>query len=344
MGRIEKDKNLVKFWVDGKAKPYILDINKGELIGLRGVALVTIPPMLASLVAYTPNKTSVLRLLNSGCMPSRNADLYILADKLDAIGISADTYSLSRLKPYASSVDFKHMAKYLREGGGNTIDEYITTILKEQWIAKNNLQLDDHFTEPMRNWLYDEYRNQSKEVLHRLAYYLSRGVWEFFEGDRYAMRQYIINFIKYTTALEIPMEKGDFFRQYINAKRAYRINKDTLINKAIAINQQKRLAALSFENETFMVVVPMTKEELRTEGELQHNCVGGYGDKIAEGSRNVVFIRRKSNPTAPYITCDIYDDSTINQYLTKYNYRTTAEDALEFKRLYQAHLSTHWGE
>lgn len=344
MGRIEKDKNLVKFWVDGKAKPYVLDINKGELIGLRGAALVTIPPMLASLVYQTPNKTSVLRLLNNGYMPSRNTDLYILADKLDAIGITADCYSLGRLKPYAGSVDFKHMAKYLREGNGNTIEEYITTILKEQWITKNNLQLDDHFTEPMRDWLYSEYRNQSKEVLHRIAYYLSRGLWEFFEGERYSMEQHISDFIKYTTALEIPMEKGDFFRQYINAKRAYRINEDALVNKGIAINQQKRLKALSFENETFMVVVPMTKEELRAEGELQHNCVGGYGSRIAEGNRNVVFIRRKSNPTTPYITCDIYDDSTINQYLTKYNSRTSAEDALEFKRLYQHHLSTHWGE
>lgn len=344
MGRIEKDKNLVKFWVDGKAKPYILDINKGELIGLRGAALVTIPPMLASLVYQTPNKTSVLRLLNNGYMPSRNADLYILADKLDAIGITADCYSLGKLQPYAGSVDFKHMAKYLSEGNGNTIDEYITTILKEQWIIKNNLQLDDHFTEPMRNWLYSEHRNQSKEVLHRIAYYLSRGVWEFFEGDYYSIQQYINDFIKYTTALEIPMEKGDFFRQYINAKRAYRINKDTLINKGIAINQQKRLEALSFENETFMVVIPMTKEELRTEGELQRNCVGGYGDKIAEGSRNVVFIRRKSDPTKAYITCDIYPDGTINQYLTKCNYVASADDAKAFKTAYQNHLSTHWGE
>ena len=140
------------------------------------------------------------------------------------------------------------------------------------------------------------------------------------------------------------MEKGDFFRQYINAKRAYRINKDTLINKGIAINQQKRLKALSFENETFMVVVPMTKEELRTEGELQHNCVGGYGDRIAEGNRNVVFIRRKADPTKAYITCDIYTDGTINQYLTKYNQGVSADDAKEFYRAYQEHLSTHWGE
>lgn len=344
MGRIEKDKNLVKFWVDGKAKPYVLDINKGKLIGLRGAALVTIPPALASLLSWTPNKTSVLRLLSGGYMPSRNVDLYILADKLDAIGISADCYSLGRLKDCAGSVDFKHMAKYLREDDGNTIETYITIVLKEQWIAKNNLQLDDHFTEPMRDWLYNEHRYRSKEVLHRIAYYLSRGLWEFFEGDRYSLRSCISDFIKYTTALEIPMEKGDFFRQYINAKRAYRINKDTLVNKGIALNQQKRLAALTFEDDTFMVVVPMTKEELRAEGELQHNCVGGYGDRIAEGSRNVVFIRRKSDPTAPYITCDIFDDSTINQYLTKYNYRTTAEDALAFKRAYQHHLSTHWGE
>lgn len=344
MGRIEKDKNLVKFWVDGKAKPYVLDINKGELVGLRGTALVTIPPMLASLVYNTPNKTSVLRLLNNGYMPSRNADLYILADKLDAIGISADCYSLGKLKPYAGSIDFKHMAKYLREGDGNTIDEYISTIMKEQWIVKNNLQLDDHFTEPMRDWLYREYCDQSKEVLHRIAYYLSRGVWEFFNRELYTMREYINNFMMYTTALEISMEKGDFFRQYINAQRAYRINEDALVNKGIAINQQKRLNALSFENETFIVIVPMTKEELRAEGESQHNCVGGYGKQIAEGSRNVVFIRRKSNPTVPYITCDIYDDSTINQYLTKYNSCTSAEDALEFKRLYQHHLSTHWGE
>ena len=344
MGRIEKEKNLIKFWVDGKAKPYILDINKGELIGLHGVALVAIPPVLASLIYQTPNKSSVLRLLGNGYMPSRNADLYILADKLDAIGISADSYSLGRLRPYAGSVDFKHMAKYLRENDDRTITDYVTIVLKEQWTAKNNLQLDDHFTEPMRDWLYREYRNQSKEVLHRIAYYLSRGVWEFFEDNLYSLQQHMNDFIKYTTALEIPMEKGDFFRQYINAKRAYRIHEDALINKGIAINQQKRLKALSFENETFVVVVPMTKEELRTEGELQHNCVGSYADKIAEGNRNVVFIRRKSNPTAPYITCDIYNDSTINQYLVKCNYRTSAEDALEFKRLYQQHLSTHWGE
>ena len=31
MGRIEKDKNLYKFYVDGKDKPYVLDVNTGSI-------------------------------------------------------------------------------------------------------------------------------------------------------------------------------------------------------------------------------------------------------------------------------------------------------------------------
>lgn len=343
MGRIEKDKNLVKFWVDGKAKPYILDINKGELIGLRGAALVTMPPALVSLISCTSNKTSVLRLMWNGYKPRENVELYQLADKFDSIGLTIDSYTLGRFKSHIGSIDFKHMANWLKEHEYD-YDEYLRVVLKERWIVKNNLQLDDHFTEPMRNWLYENFRNQSKEILHRLAYYLARGVWEFFEDEYYTMRSRFNDFIKYTAALEIPMEKGDFFRQYINTHRAYKVNEDMFVNKAIAAYQQQRLNALTFEDDNFVVVVPMTKEELRAEGESQRNCVGGYGDRIARMERNVVFIRKKSDPTHSYITCDIHSDSTINQFLIWGNRYTTDENALAFKRAYQHHLSTHWGE
>ena len=343
MGRIEKEKNLVKFWIDGKAKPYILDINKGELVGLRGVKLSTIPPALSNMLYSIPNKSSVAKLLHQGIFPGRNAELYQLADRLDAIGISVGRWELGLLENHWSIINFKHLAKYLSSGEGD-IEDYVRIVLREQWAVKNNLVIDDNFTEPMLNWLYQEMRSKSKETLHRIAYYLARGLWEYYDDDRYSLRSYINKFIKYTTALEIPMEKGDFFRQYINAQRAYRINEDTLVNKLITKNQQKRLSALSFENETFIVVVPTTKEELRAEGEHQRNCVGGYGSRIADGERNVVFIRKKSDPTYSYITCDIMSDGEINQYLVWGNRHPTDADALVFKRLYQQHLSTHWGE
>lgn len=343
MGRIEKEKNLVKFWIDGKAKPYILDINKGELVGLRGVKLSTIPPALSNMLYRIPGKSSVAKLLCEGIFPGRNAELYQLADRLDAIGTSVGRRELGLLETYWSIINFKHLAKYLSSGEGS-IEDYVGIVLREQWAAKNNLIIDDHFTEPMLNWMYQQMRAQPKETLHRIAYYLARGLWEYYDDDRYGMRSCISKFIKYTTALEIPMEKGDFFRQYINAQRAYRINEDTLVNKLIAKNQQKRLSALSFENEAFVVIVPTTKEELRAEGEHQRNCVGGYGSRIADGERNVVFIRKKSDPTHSYITCDIMSDGGINQYLVWGNRYPTDDDALAFKRLYQQHLSTHWGE
>lgn len=344
MGRIEKDKNLVKFWVDGKAKPYVLDINASEFYGLRGAPLVNIPTAVVELAYHTEVMTSVLRLVYNKYNPHRNANLYSLADKLDAIGYNASLWELSRLVNYLDIINFKDLANYLKTETGRNVDDYLRDHLKNKWVKENNLVLDDHFTQDMLDFLYDNFRGSGKETLHRYAYYLARGLWEYHWGNRYDLRDRLREFSKYITALEIPMEKGDFFRQFINAQRAYNANKNELANKAIAKQQQKRMSTLLFENDEFMVIVPTTQEELTAEGQAQRNCVGGYGDKIADGWRNVVFIRRKADPNKPYITCDILDDGSINQYLIFANRYPTDERAKEFKSLYQHHLSTHWGE
>ena len=344
MGRIEKDKNLVKFWVDGKAKPYVLDINTSEFYGLRGAPLVNIPNAVVELVYRTEVKTSVLRLVYNKYRPNRNANLYSLADKLDAIGYNASIWELSRLVNYLDIINFKDLANYLKTETGHNVDDYLRDHLKNKWVKDNNLVLDDHFTQDMLDFLYDNFRGNDKETLHRYAYYLARGLWEYHWGNRYDLRDRLREFSKYIVALEIPMEKGDFFRQFINAQRAYNANKNELVNKAIAKQQQKKMSTLLFENDEFMVIVPTTQEELTAEGQAQRNCVGGYGDKIADGWRNVVFIRRKADPNKPYITCDILDDGSINQYLIFANRYPTDERAKAFKSLYQHHLSTHWGE
>ena len=346
MGRIEKEKNLVKFWVDGKAKPYILDVNLGQLIGLRGSSLQNIPSAVASLACHADNKTSVLRLISSNYNPRSYRELYSIADKLDAIGYTATVYELDLVRTNISRLDFKDLAKYIKEHGKDTeLRVYFDEFLESRWREKNGLVVDENFTEEMCRWLYNNCDgNLPKETVQRLAYYLVRGAWEFFDGHRYHMREYFKDFVKWCSALEIPMEKGDFFRQYINVKRAYIAQQDTLVNKGIAKYQNEKRNALTFEDENFIVVIPMTKEELRVEGERQGNCVGGYGERIANRAKNVVFIRRKSNPTVPYITCDIYDNSRICQYLTRFNNGVRDELALAFKEAYQQHLSTHWGE
>lgn len=348
MGRIEKDKNLYKFWVDGKAKPYIIDINKGELLGLRGCPIQRFPNAVIGLARWNGVRTSVLRLVINGYLPS-NVTLYQLADKLDAIGYTATAWELSKLSDKITEVDFKDMAKYLKNGKGDIAD-YLRYRMREIWLAKHNLRPTEQLTQDMIDLLYDycSYNNYTTEEISCFTYYLSRGLYEFCVGGNMFSHGTCANilkaFAKYCRALETPMEKSDFFRQYINAQRNFERQKNALLDKLIAQNQQSKLSALAFENDEFEVIIPTTNKELIAEGENQHNCVGSYGQRIADGNRYVVFIRHKVDPDKPYITCDILTDGRINQYLARYNRYVSDESAKAFERLYQAHLYAHWGE
>ena len=348
MGRIEKDKNLYKFWVDGKAKPYIIDINKGELLGLRGSPIQRFPTAVVELARYTGAKTSVLRLVVNGYSPS-STELYQLADKLDAIGYSANYWELTKLSHRIDEINFKDMAKYLKSGEGD-IEDYIRHRVREMWLTKHNLRPTEQLTQPMIDLLYDycSSNNYTVEEISCFAYYLSRGLYEFCTlGDvlgHSTCASFLKEFAKCCRALGTPMEKSDFFRQYINAQRNFERQKDALLDKLIAENQRSKLSALAFENDEFQVIIPTTNKELITEGENQHNCVGGYGKRVADGNRYVVFIRYKADPNTSYITCDICTNGCINQYLARYNRSVSNESAKAFQKLYQEHLYANWGE
>lgn len=67
-----------------------------------------------------------------------------------------------------------------------------------------------------------------------------------------------------------------------------------------------------------MVVVPEHVSDLITEGEKQHNCVGGYMERVAKGRTDVVFIRKDKAPEKSYITMEIHNGKII-QARTKNN-------------------------
>jgi hypothetical protein len=349
MGRIEKDKNLYKFYVDGKEKPYVLDVNTGVILGLRGTAVNTIPPLVRKVLnelwysnGFTA--TSVLRLMYNDYRPQNHAEVYAFADKLDAIGYTASVWELTNMMPHIADIQFKDFAKWLKENNGGSLNDYLSTRLFDTWCIKMGLRADEHLTQPMIEWLYKNMNDSRyhKEDIQCFAYFLSRGAWDFFPSRGY-MYDYLRDLWSWCNMMDKPMEKSDFYRQYINTKRTYEQHKNELLDAGIRKTQLAR-PALAFENDIFEVVIPTTNAELVAEGENQHNCVGGYGQRIVEGHRYVVFIRRKSNPTNAYVTCDIYVDGTINQYLTKYNRGVHDADAVAFKTAYQNHLSTHWGE
>lgn len=67
-----------------------------------------------------------------------------------------------------------------------------------------------------------------------------------------------------------------------------------------------------------LVVVPERVSDLIAEGEKQHNCVGGYMERVAKGQTDVVFVRKEADPGQSYITMEIHDGKII-QARTKDN-------------------------
>ena len=337
-----KEKNLIKFYIEGKARPYILDVNKGVIYGLRGIEIQEIPPAICK-SPLGVERTSVLNLVRERYSPRQNKALYSLADRLDAVGYTAGAYELYQVKNNIEDIEVRDFVKYRQEHEDATLRAYIDEYMKIKWAIGKGLKIDEHFTPQMASFLYEFYKNQSNEVLSVFAYYLSRGLWEFCR-DRWEIHSHLDSFLTYMHALDWKMEKTDFYRAYVNAKRAYNINRDALRDKGIKNYQMEHIKALTFEDDTFTVVIPTTDKELVAEGEKQHNCVGGYGNSIIERRKNVVFIRYKAKPDVPFITCDIVDTGHINQYLTKYNRREYGDDAREFYHAFQKHLLENWGK
>lgn len=149
---------------------------------------------------------------------------------------------------------------------------------------------------------------------------------------------FLIDYLQTSNELgETPNFNGNVLNKYVNLKRELEAKKDSVFaNKQLEKN-------LTFEDETFIVVVPTTIAELVKEGEEQHNCVGDYGydKKVLEGKCNIVFIRKKNSPNKSYITCEINPNGHIIQYYLANNYSVYDDNpAYDFKLKYIEYLQT----
>lgn len=138
---------------------------------------------------------------------------------------------------------------------------------------------------------------------------------------------------------ETPSFSGNFINKYAAVLRECHNRK----NEAFKNYQEYR--NLHFEDDNFIVIVPLTVDELIKEGKTQHNCVGtwGYDREIVNRNKNIVFVREKANPETSYITCEIYEDGGIGQYLYAYNEDVSDNDpAMAFCEKYKEYLRSIW--
>ena len=103
-----------------------------------------------------------------------------------------------------------------------------------------------------------------------------------------------------------------------DAERAARYNEQRRkelerYTKDFEKRQKDRIEKFEYENDQddFVIRVPHELVEITKEGTVLHHCVGGYVHSHAQGSTNIVFLRRKDNPEIPFYTIEIKNDTVI---------------------------------
>ena len=86
------------------------------------------------------------------------------------------------------------------------------------------------------------------------------------------------------------------------------------------------------DHEEYEIVWPNTKKDFVVEGQLQHNCVGGYFKQVAEGETVVFFLREKTNLKKPFCTVE-FREGICWQCRTKYNKEAPDEAMKAMKQI-----------
>ena len=90
----------------------------------------------------------------------------------------------------------------------------------------------------------------------------------------------------------------------------------------------------SYQADGYAIVIPPNLVDLHREGIDMHNCVGGYKERVASGSTQVVYIRKLDDMDKSFGTMEISIKETIIQARGKYN-KDLPEDAEAFVKKFE---------
>ena len=106
--------------------------------------------------------------------------------------------------------------------------------------------------------------------------------------------------------------------------------KQITLNKKIE-DRLKIIEKYKYRDNELEVIFPQNIEDLFQEGRNNHNCVGSYCDRYANGSSNIGFIRKIDNPEQSYITIEVNSDFTkVNQAFYSSNRDITSIRDIKF--------------
>lgn len=348
MATMQKIKNNLYF-TNNQGRTYRFNINEGIFYSTQDKPMKSCPSGFATYIDNIRTETCLVNLMKhlhwrglSYADLSTSAKNLITCDRLDSIGFFSRYETDNEMLIEYVGKHFKDFAKAYAEnseiGLGQFCREHRIKVLASMC---KGIELTEEQTRTLLN--LEQEGIITADELRASAYYLHRGLLEFFR-DTWECTNHLIRFFNMCHKIDHTPTKDDYYRQYINVKRTYEMRKKEIDAKAIVAQLAKHAKAWEFENDDFTIIVPSTPAEFEAEANAQSNCVySTYMEKVVRGETNVVFVRKKSDPTVSHITCEVTNDGRIKQFLLKHNYRPAYDSAeTVFKVEFEKYLAEVW--
>lgn len=347
MSTYRKEKNFIIISLNGASGDYKFDINTGAFYGVKGNPIKTCPrksevrnlfPRYGS--GRGNNLEYLLYSMFDCCTNTAQFRQFIealqSADKIDALGIARLCLTNDQYTYLGKHI--KALSAYLKE---NEFNYREFRIWNEFEIARKSLgSAVDLLTPEMFFAIKNHITDITTEEIAVCSYYLGRGkMWEYENGRIDKLARYI-EFCR--TMEKAPQKANNFMREYCETKKLYELRKAEFDNKRIVENYAKQSKAWEFTFGDYVVVIPTTGQDIVTEGEQMHHCVGSYVDNVVANNCYICFIRHKDTPDIPYITCQVYTDGRIGQYFLAYDRYIKNDEDKEFKEAFAEHLASVW--
>lgn len=161
--------------------------------------------------------------------------------------------------------------------------------------------------------------DRARRYLEKQARKLPKGQWDNLGATLYA--DYLEECVKlgYDMADKAVLFPKDFRKEHEHTMRLIEYQKNRQLEETYANGRRPAMARrYGYEAMGMAVIVPERLADLIVEGERQHNCVGSYMNRVANGQTDVVFVRRLAKPEESYITMEIHQGRII-QARTKNN-------------------------
>ena len=249
---IIKEKNLLKFVLDEKT--YCLDLNTGNLLGLRGFPLKSTPRDLEDCLRenYDKNTISTALWYFYWCqdIPFHKMTTILseiqMFDTLDSIGyrLNYDELSLPRIRFVQEHL--KEFSKAFKEDSEINFVSFFQEYYVLLKCKEYNIVIDDHFTTAMARSLIDNANTFLPWQIKWVKYYMQKGLYTLLEDRLYIMYGKMQEYFRYCDYLHIEPIKTDFLRAYLEVKNTYLTNKTKYDDEALKQNQERYKKSLLF--------------------------------------------------------------------------------------------------